>query len=157
CAAAVDAALGAGAGYADARAVVRRSQAVGTKNGRVEGLTDGETEGVGVRVLVGGAWGVACHRRLTAAGARDAALRAWPFAAAAGGSGPRALARLEAHTGSYRTPMERDPLAVPLADKVALCLRAEEALRHRDVTVTQAAVRARSERKLFLSSEGSEI
>ena len=65
CAAGVDAALGAGAAYADARAVQRRSQSVGTKNGRVETLTDAETEGIGVRVLVGGAWGFACDRRLT--------------------------------------------------------------------------------------------
>ena len=36
CASAVDAALAAGASYADARAVSRRSQAVATKNGSVE-------------------------------------------------------------------------------------------------------------------------
>src|SRR5205807_173524 len=76
CAAAVDAATAAGAEYADARVVVKRNQLVATKNGRVERLTDSESEGVGVRVLVGGAWGFACDRRLTAEGARDAALRA---------------------------------------------------------------------------------
>ncbi len=59
CALAVDAALGAGASYADARAVVRRSQRVATKNGRVETVNDVESEGIGVRVLVGGAWGSA--------------------------------------------------------------------------------------------------
>ena len=51
CAAAVDAALGAGATYADARAILRRSQSVGTRNGRVITLTDAESEGIGVRVL----------------------------------------------------------------------------------------------------------
>ena len=80
-AAAVDAALGAGASYADARAVVRRSQSVGTRNGRVDTLADAESEGIGVRVLVNGAWGFACDRRLSAEGARDAALRAAAFAA----------------------------------------------------------------------------
>jgi TldD protein len=157
CAAGVDAALGAGASYADARAVARRSQAVGTKNGRVETLTDAESEGIGVRVLAGGAWGFACDRRMTPEGARDAALRACAFAAAAGGSGSRALAPLAARPGSYRTPVEQDPFAVSLADKVALCLRAEEALRHADVKVAQAFVRAMAERKLFLSSDGAEI
>ena len=157
CAAAVDAAIGAGSAYADARAVVRRTQSVGTKNGRVETLTDAETEGIGVRVLVGGAWGFACDRRLSPEGGRDAALRACAFAAAAGGNGRRALAPLEARSGSYRTPVERDPFAVTLADKVALCLRAEEALRHPEVKVTQASVRALAERKLFLSSDGAEI
>ncbi len=157
CAAAVDAAVGAGAAYADARAVVRRWQSVGTKNGRVETLTDAESEGIGVRVIVGGAWGFACDRRLGPEGGRDAALRACAFAAAAGGNGRRALAPLEARSGSYRTPMEIDPFSVSLADKVALCLRAEEALRHQDVKVAQASVRALAERKLFLSSDGAAI
>src|SRR5947199_10673174 len=73
CSSAVEAALAAGASYADARAVVRRSQAVGTKNGRVDDLSDVETEGIGVRVLVGGAWGFACDRRLEQDAARQTA------------------------------------------------------------------------------------
>ena len=31
-----------------------------TKNGRVDAVSDDESEGIGVRVLVGGAWGFAC-------------------------------------------------------------------------------------------------
>src|SRR5262249_31453637 len=47
CRNAVDAALGAGASYADARGVVKRSQSVATKNGNVEAVADVETEGIG--------------------------------------------------------------------------------------------------------------
>ena len=47
--AAVDAAVGAGASYADARAVSLRRQYVITKNGQVDDLSDSESEGVGVR------------------------------------------------------------------------------------------------------------
>lgn len=154
---AIDAALGAGASYADARAVVRRDQSVGTRNGRVDTLADNESEGIGVRVLVNGAWGFACDRRLTTDGARDAAVRAAAFAAAAGSRNGRALAPLEARSGTYRPPMERDPFDVSLEDKVALCLRAEEALEHADAKVRQAHVRALREHKLFLSSDGAEI
>ncbi len=153
----MDAALGAGASYADARAVVRRSQSVATKNGRVDTLADAESEGIGVRVLVGGSWGFACDRRLDAAGAGAAAIRATAFAAAAGGNGGRELAPLVPQSGSFRPAIERHPFDVPLADKVALCLRAEEACRHPEVKVTQAQVRALSERKLFVSSDGAEI
>src|SRR6266542_4141382 len=109
CAAAVDAATASGAAYADARVVLKRNQLVATKNGRVDQLTDSESEGIGVRVLVGGAWGFACDRRLTAEGARDAALRACTFARAAAGRHTRALAPVEPRTGSYRSPVERDP------------------------------------------------
>ncbi len=157
CAAAVDAATGAGAEYADARVVVKRDQLIATKNGRVDRMTDAESEGIGVRVLVNGAWGFACDRRLTADGARNAAIRACTFARAAAGRHSRALAPVETRTGRHESSVERDPFAVSLADKVDLCLRADAALEGPDVIVRQTMVRARREHKLLLSSEGTEV
>src|SRR5213083_1731541 len=157
CLAAIDAATGAGAHYADARAVVRRGQLVKTKNGRVDRMADAESEGIGVRVLVGGAWGFACDRRLTEEGARNAATRACTFARAAAGRHSRALAPVEPRRGRHESRVERDPFAVSLADKVDLCLRADAALQGEDVIVRQVMVRARREHKLLLSSEGTEV
>src|SRR5213078_357708 len=115
CDEAVAAALAAGASYADARIVVRRNQTVATRNQRVDRLDDTETEGIGVRVLVGGAWGFACDRRLSDPGARNAATRATEFARAAAGTHKRGLAPVEARSGVYRTPVERDPFSVSLS------------------------------------------
>jgi TldD protein len=157
CEAAVEAALGAGAAYADARAVIRRNQNVLTKNGRVEAVSDIETEGIGVRVLVAGAWGFACDRRLTREGAAEAARRAVQFARAAPAANGHALAPVEPASGAYRTPRECDPIEVPLEEKVALCLHAEEALAHEQIKVTQASVRAQSERKMLVTSEGAVV
>ena len=157
CAAAVDAALGAGAAYADARAVAVRTQYVATKNGRVDRIGDDESEGIGVRVLVDGAWGFACDRRPTPAGGRDAAIRACAFARAAGRANGRALAAISPPTGTFRTPMELDPFAVSLADKIELCLDADAAMGGDDVIVRKAMVRARREHKLLLSSEGVDV
>src|SRR6266508_496112 len=128
CAMAIDTATGAGAEYADARVVLKRNQLVATKNGRVDRLTDSESEGIGVRVLVSGAWGFACDRRLTTDGARDAALRACSFARAAAGNHSRHLAPVDVQTGHFRSAVERDPFEVPLAEKVEHCLRADAAL-----------------------------
>jgi TldD protein len=157
CSEALAAAVSAGAGYADARAVVRRSQTVSTKNGQVDSVTDAESEGIGVRVLVGGAWGFACDGRLTAEGAREAASRAAAFARAAAAGRERALAPAPGRSGTYRTPVERDPFAVPLEEKIALCLRAEAGLAHDDVIVTAASVRAQREQKVLLTTDGAEI
>jgi len=157
CAAALEAAAAAGAEYADARVVLKRDQLIATKNGRVDRMTDAESEGIGVRVLVNGAWGFACDRRLTDEGARDAATRACTFARAAAGKHARALAPVEAHKGKHESAVERDPFAVSLADKVDLCLRADAALEHADVLVRQVMVRAQREHKLLLSSEGTEV
>jgi len=157
CAAAVDAATAAGAQYADARVVLKRNQFVATKNGHVERLSDSESEGIGVRVLVNGAWGFAADRRLCADGARDAALRACTFARTAPGKHSRQLAPITPVSGTHRTPVERDPFEVPLAEKVAQCLEADEAMAGREILVRQAMVRAQREHKLLLTSEGTEV
>jgi len=130
---------------------------VGTRNQRVERLDDNETEGIGVRVLVDGAWGFACDRRLTAEGAEAAAGKACSFAKAASGGHGRELAAVEPAEGEFRTAVTRDPFEISLADKVELCLRAERALAHDDVKVTSASVRAQREHKVFVSSEGAAV
>jgi TldD protein len=160
CQHAIDAAVGSGAGYADARGITRRVQDVSTKNGQVESISDGETEGIGVRVLVEGAWGFACDRRLSAEGAQEAARRAVAFArASAARSGRRrvVLAPAPAQAGEYRTDTERDPIDVPIAEKVALCLRAEEGMQHEGVKLTEASIRAQREQRAFVSSEGVDV
>jgi TldD protein len=134
-----------------------RRQYVITKNGQVDDLSDAESAGVGVRVLVDGAWGFAGAGRLDETGARDAALRAVEFARAASGRHETNLAPVEAHTGKYRTPLERDPFAVPLTEKIDLCLRAEDGMRHDDVKVTVAMIRAQREHKVLISSEGTNV
>ena len=131
-----------------------RRQFVITKNGQVDDLSDSESEGIGVRVLVNGAWGFAGEGRLDEAAARDAALRAVEFARAAPGRHETALAPLDGQSGDYRTPMERDPFDVPLSEKIDLCLRAEEGMRQPKVKVTLAMVRAQRERKTLVSSDG---
>ena len=155
--AAVDAALGAGASYADARAVRLRRQHVVTKNLQVDDLSDSESEGIGVRVLVDGAWGFAGEGRLDETGAREAALRAASFAKAAPGRHETSLVPLDSVSGDYRTPLERDPFDVPLSEKVDLCLRAEEGMRVPQVKVTLAMVRAQREHKVLVSSDGVAI
>jgi len=156
CRNAVDAALGAGASYADARGVVKRSQSVATKNGNVEAVADVETEGIGVRVLVDGAWGFAGAGTLSDEAARDAAVRACAFARAAGGGETR-LAPLEAPTGTFKTHAEVDPFSISLDEKIDFCLAAEQSLVRPEVKVAEAFARAQLERKVLVSSEGTDV
>jgi TldD protein len=157
CDEAVAAALAAGASYADARVVVRRAQTVATRNRRVDRLDDVETQGLGVRVLVDGAWGFAGDNDLSVEAARSAAARAAAFAKAAPGSHQRELAPVEPAQAEYRTKLEQHPFEISLADKIEHCLRAEQGLAHDDVKVTAASVRAQQEHKLFVSSDGAAI
>ena len=156
CAEAIDAAVAGGASYADARAIVRRDQLIATRTGAVVSVADQESEGIGVRVLVDGAWGFACDRRLSEVGARRAARLACDFARAAATGRERRLVPVEARRVEYRSAVRVDPFAVSVADKVALCLRAEEAMKQPSVVVTVARLRAFREQKVLLTTDGVE-
>ena len=65
--AAVEAALAAGARFADARVVVSRDQRLRAQDGVLEDLSQGESAGLGVRALIGAGWGHAATPPLTAA------------------------------------------------------------------------------------------
>ena len=56
---ALDAASAAGASYADCRVINRTVQRLTVKNGVVASVELFEDEGIGIRVIAGGAWGFA--------------------------------------------------------------------------------------------------
>ena len=86
---ALDAARSAGAQYADVRISRNRVQSISTRERRVQGLSDNETFGFGVRTLVGGAWGFAASSDLT----RDEVARIARQAAAQAKSNRAALVK----------------------------------------------------------------
>src|SRR5689334_8645105 len=74
--AAVQAALDAGARYADVRVMVRRTEAMTARDGDVEDLSSDESAGIGVRALVGSSWGFYAVPDLSDSAARAAGQRA---------------------------------------------------------------------------------
>lgn len=157
CAIAVETAVAAGSSYADVRGVERRDQYVATRNGRVDAVDDAESTGIGVRVLVGGAWGFASTNHLDDGSVREAARRAVSFARSGAAGRAVELAPLAPSRGEYRTPAERDPVEVPLSEKIDACLRAEAGLRGGKVRSSEASVRAMRDRRWLLSSEGTDV
>src|SRR5688572_4814644 len=156
---AVEAAKSAGAQYADVRIARYRSQAVQTRERRVQGLSDNETAGIGVRTLVNGAWGFAATADLTpdavVALARQAVAQARANRAAL--ARPIALAPYGSpQTGTWRSPIKTDPFTIPIADKVALLLAANEAaMKVRGVRFCNSGVNFLREEKWFANTEGS--
>ena len=62
--------------YADVRGSTNRSQNVSTREQIVTGLSDSETSGVGIRVLVDGTWGFAASNVITSDSAEEVAIQA---------------------------------------------------------------------------------
>jgi TldD protein len=126
---ALDAARAAGATYADVRISARRSQAISTRENRLQNVSDTDTLGFGVRALANGAWGFAASNLLTkdviAQTAREAVAVAKANSAVQ--LKPIVLAPAPAATGEWKSPIKVDPFDVPITDKVALLLEANAA------------------------------
>jgi TldD protein len=155
---ALDTAATRGAGYADVRVVRRQDESVTIKTGRVEGVATGESEGFGVRVLVDGAWGFASSHRLTATEADRVAAEAVRIARASA-TALRHPTRLDdrppAH-GRYETPFAEDPFEVPLEDKIADLLAADQAAAAiKGIAFTESSYAAQREWKTFAATDGS--
>src|SRR6266545_7670381 len=118
---ALDTATGRGATYADVRVVRRLEESIAIKTGRVEGVATGESEGFGVRVLVGGAWGFASSHKLELDEADRVAAAAVRIAKASGSAlrRPAVLDDRPPATGSFETPVVEDPFTIPLERKIA--------------------------------------
>src|SRR5919107_1444129 len=112
--AAVQGALDAGARYADARIMVRRTESMSARDGEVEDLSSDESAGIGVRALVGSGWGFYAVPDLTDAAARAAGGLAAQIAAASALVPGPAIDLVPAGAGeaSWASTCEIDPLSV---------------------------------------------
>jgi TldD protein len=119
-----------GASYADVRVVRRQEESIDVKSGRLAGVLSHETEGFGVRVLIDGAWGFASSHRLTGAEVDRIAAQAVRIARASATAlrQPVILDDRPAAHGRFETPIEVDPFAIPLEQKIGDLLAADEAM-----------------------------
>ena len=153
-------AAGDGASYADARVVETVTESLALRGPVVEGLESSDSIGIGIRVLVGGAWGYAAtsslDRRDVAAAARLAHDVALASATATGA--PVELVPEPVHEAVWSTPVEVDPFNVSLEDRVALLSdAATEMERVPQIRVARGTMDLLRARTLFASTEGSRI
>ena len=157
-AAALDAAKRGGASYADARIVRKRRESIGTREDHVTGVSSTETYGIGIRVIADGAWGFASSQLVTVKDAEEAARKAVAIAKANRPflKHPVVLAPAPVLKGSWRTPSEMDPFAVPLADRAEWLLALWPLVKDvPSVKFASGGIDSMSEEKVFASSEGT--
>src|SRR5688572_4536636 len=157
---ALNAARGAGASYADVRIGRYRRQQIATRERQVTGVADSESYGLGVRTLVNGCWGFAATSVMTRARAQSAALEAIVMSRAARAVQARKveLAPVTPVKGTWITPVRRDPLEVPIEDKIALLLSTNEAaLKVKNVRFVNSGLALLREVKTLVTSEGTSI
>ena len=112
----------AGCAFADARFYADdSSESLFLRDGNLEGNSAEQECGIGVRVLCDGAWGFAATADLAAIPACfDARAGEQPRGGALAGLSQRSRPAAGRCAAAYRSPVERDPFEVPLAEKLAL-------------------------------------
>ena len=157
---ALTAARGAGASYADVRIGRYRRQEIRTRERQVAGVSDTESYGIGIRTLINGCWGFAATNKMTKEAVRRTASEAAYMSRAARAVQRHRieLAPVKPITGTWMTPIQRDPLEVPLEEKVALLLAANEAaLKVDGVRFVTSGLALLREHKTLVTSEGTNV
>ncbi len=157
---AIQVALGQGASYADARVVRSEVQSLAVKNGEPEAITAHDDIGMGVRVLVNGAWGFASSSRLESAEAARVAEKAVAIARASATlrQHPVELAPADAVRAVWQTPVHRAPWEVSLDEKLRVLTEATTIMaKVQGIRVASGSMTFWKTSKLFANSEGAEI
>ncbi len=158
--AALEAATGGGAAYADVRIGRYLNQFVITREDKVQNLVDTESFGAGVRVLADGAWGFAATSEVTAEAMAATARRAVAIAKANARlqTEPVRLAPVEGvGEVSWRTPIEKSCFEVPLSEKVDLLMDVNAAAMAAGASFINTNLFQVNEQKYFASTDGSYI
>lgn len=149
-----------GATYADARVMDIRYREISTKNGEVGTLAEGESLGIGVRVIASGAWGFAATDRLTREGVQACAAEAVAIAKASALAkrGDVVLAPEQAFVDTWQNPFLKDPFRIPVERQIGVLLAADREMRKvKGVTLAEGSMSFRRIEQLFVSSIGSDI
>jgi TldD protein len=158
--AALSRAAALGASYADIRVNRYRRESIATRERQIQNVSRSSSYGMGLRVLVDGAWGFAATNKVDPASARLVAEQAIAIARANAILQTRrvALANADKVVATWNNPIKRDPFEVPLETKTAFLMKLNEtALAVPGVSFINSQVQFVDEQKYFASSEGSRI
>jgi TldD protein len=157
---AMEAALQAGAVYADAGYIESRSESIGVFNGGVEHLDRVESAGVGVRALIGSSWGFFGTHNLSPRGLQAAGRRAAEIAQASAAvpADPFTLADVPVVEAEFETPHEESLWDVSLSEKVDLLVAVTSMMGEVEpVSLARATIGGWDTDKWFVSSQGHRI
>jgi TldD protein len=158
--AALNAARTAGATYADVRIGRYLNQFVNARDTKIQNTTSTESYGAGVRVIAAGTWGFAATADVTTDGLARAARDAVAIARANAKvqTEPVQLAPQKGFgVVSWKTPIEKNALEVPLGEKADLLAAIGAAALKAGANYIDSGLFMVNEQKYFASTDGSYI
>lgn len=149
-----------GATYADIRIGRYLNQFTAARNNLVQGVSNTESYGAGIRVLVNGCWGFASSNKMTREEIARTAERAVAVAKANSkiSGAPVQLAPQKGYGEvSWKTPIVKSAFEVPIKEKLDLLLAVNAEAKKRGATFTNSNLAFVNEQKYFASTDGSYI
>ncbi len=149
-----------GATYTDVRIGRYLNQFITTREKRVQGVSNTESFGIGIRVIANGTWGFAATNLVTPDGIKKAAEKAVAIAKANSKiqKEPVKLAPNPSYGEvSWRTPIVKNAFEVPVKEKVDLLLATNAKAMEKGASFVNSQIFMINEQKYFASSEGSYI
>lgn len=149
-----------GVRFADCREHGVHEIDVSTEDQRVSSFGDGETRGVGIRVLADNGWGYVSSRSSDVETLKKAADKALEIA---GFASRQSQSRIEycdepVHVDEYSTPIEKDPFTMEPSDIVNPLLHANEViLKQKDIIKANGMVKLRNQKRKYMNTDGSRI
>ncbi|WP_299701731.1 TldD/PmbA family protein [uncultured Pontibacter sp.] len=157
---ALNSARSSGASYADIRIGRYLNQFVITRDNKVENTVNTESYGAGIRVLADGAWGFVAADNITKDNIASMAKKAVAIAKANAKllEQPVQLAPQQGYGEvSWKTPIEKNALAIPIKEKADLLLAVNDAAMKNGANYMNSLLFIVNEQKFFASTDGSYI
>ncbi|RLA04295.1 MAG: TldD/PmbA family protein [Gammaproteobacteria bacterium] len=157
---AIDTSSQLGASYADARIGRYLNQYIFTREQRVRNLVNTESYGIGIRVLVNGTWGFSSTNDVSPDGIVKAAKQAVAIAKA---NSKYQIEKVQlapvkgAGDVQWQTPVEIDPITVPIEEKINNLLTVNKAASDAGASFVNSNLFLVNEQKFFASTDGSYI
>ena len=149
-----------GATYTDVRIGRYLQQFLLTREKNVQGITNAESFGVGIRVIANGTWGFSATSDVSPDGIKKCAETAVAIAKANSKlqKEPVVLAPVKPYGEvSWKTPIQKNAMEVPVKEKIDLLLSVNNAALDNGAAFVNSALFMINEQKYFASTDGSYI
>jgi TldD protein len=157
---ALDCAKTFGAEYVDVRIVETEYEIISVRNDQVQSISKPHTLGMGIRVMINGAWGFAANPDLDKRKIELCAKRAVNVAKASGivkhNNNP--LSKMPTYKDVWKSKYDIDPFTISINDKISYLMKCNEEMQKEEkVKIAVSSMNFKKEHKIFISSEGSDI
>ncbi len=156
----IDQAKKLGVSYSDIRFIRDEYERIAVKNDQIDEVSGGESEGIGIRVLIDGAWGFYATNQMDEEGMNQCLEKAYKIAKNGGKISEInvEIEEIPPQNGTYSTAFEIDPFTVSKEKKIQLLLECTKIMMTVEgVKISKGSLISVKEHRCFASTDGTYV